>query len=124
MNKLIISFLLLLSLAISMPVMASDKDDFSVAKWAPSCGEWVEARNNNQAETYKYWFAGYISAYNVKVSTVFNILGTTDMKSAFLWLDQYCLKEPLGSLVSGAISLTTELWPNRAITAPQRISQK
>ena len=126
MNKLTIAFLLLLFFTISTPVMAADSDGQFVGLGAPSCGEWVEARNENQAQAtaFKSWVLGYFTAYNAQTQNVLNILGKTDRESSFLWLDQYCLENPLKLLVSGTILLTTELWPDRIITAPQIMSQK
>jgi len=109
---------LVLSFAITTPVIAADKDSMYSTQGSKSCGEWVDARKE---EDWRFasltgWIAGYITAYNKQTPGVFSILKTTDMKSISLWMDKYCQENPLNNLADGMEVLTHELWPNRKQT--------
>jgi len=109
---------LVLSFAITSPVIAADKDDRYLAQGSRSCGQWIEFRKEDgwQALVVEAWIAGYITAYNYQTPDVLNILGNTDITSVFLWTDKYCQENPLSRLHAGMDVLTKELWPNRKRT--------
>jgi len=110
---------LVLSFAITTPATARDKDDMYWVQGAISCGEWVKFRKEDSWEAIasKAWIVGYITAYNLQTPDVFDILGSTDTESAYLWMDKYCQENPLSHLAKGMRALTKELWPNRKRTA-------
>ena len=57
-----------------------------------SCGKFMEAKrsNNNAAVAYLAWVSGYLTGANVIAPNTYNILGTTDMDGAMLWIENYC----------------------------------
>lgn len=110
---------LVLSFTFAAPVTALDKDGYYWHQGPVSCGDWVKDRKGDSwAQAVNiYWITGYITAYNNQTPDVYNILGSTDMESVFLWMDKYCQENPLSNLSSGMDILTEELWPNRKRTA-------
>jgi len=110
---------LVLSFAITTPVIAADKDGGFVSQGRPSCGEWInKGKDGSWGRTiYTAWVAGYITAYNIHKPDVYNILGSTDMESVLLWMDKYCRENPLNTSDDGMETLIDELWPNRKRTA-------
>lgn len=78
----------------------------------PDCGAWVK----NQTTRERAWLMGKLTGMN----HVFVILGTNNKKKdplneldsanqAFVWMDNYCRKNPLKSVGDGAIDLFIEL---------------
>ena len=110
--------ILLFLLTFSVPLMASDKNGSYWSISIISCGDWHEERNKDSigGTFYQGWLIGYLSHYNQSTDDTYNILGTTDMKSVYLWIDKYCTANPLNNLDSAIYELTEELWPNRKIT--------
>jgi len=110
---------LVLSFAITTPVTAADKDDHYWTQGTIPCGQWVKGRKKEGVAHISsiFWIAGYITAYNLHKPDVYNILGSTDTESVYLWMDKYCQENPLNSLAVGMRVLTKELWPNRKRTA-------
>jgi len=110
---------LVLSFAITTPVIAVDKNGTFSIQGASSCGNWVKFRKEDgwAAAGLQAWIAGYISAFNTQTPDVYSILGSTDLESALLWMDKYCQENPLKDLADGMFVLTDELWPNRKRTA-------
>jgi len=109
---------LVLSFAFAAPATAADKDGYSATQGNVSCGTWVKDRKEDgwQYVANINWIVGYITAYNRQVPDVYQILGSTDMASVYLWMDKYCQENPLGTLPKGMQLLTNELWPNRKRT--------
>ena len=109
---------LILSFTFAAPVTAADKDGLYSIQGDVSCGDWVKGRKDDRwlHVTYINWIVGYITAYNELISDVFDILGSTDMESVYLWMDKYCQENPLSKLAYGMEYLTNELWPNRKRT--------
>jgi len=106
---------LVLSFAITTPAIAATDNGAYSTFGASSCGDWVKARKENKWVTVvqQRWIGGYLSAFNKQTYGVYNILGKTDMESAYLWMDNYCQANPLSSVIVGMEALTDELWPNR-----------
>jgi len=110
---------LVLSFTFTLPTMAVDKEGQYISIDDYSCGQWVEdsKKEGGWGETVlRNWIKGFITAYNLQTPDVYNILGSTDMKSIYLWMNKYCHENPLGTLVAGMSKLTKELWPNRKRT--------
>jgi len=110
---------LVLSFAITTPVIAADKDSMYATQGPISCGIWVKDRQKDgwAFASDALWIAGYITAYNSQTPDVFDILNKTDMESVFLWMDKFCQENPLNKMAQGMEVLTNELWPNRKRTA-------
>ena len=71
------------------------------------CGRWIKDRSGHA----KSWLLGYLSGLN--------LLGSTDKQDpldqlrsaeqAFVWMDNYCQKDPLSTVAAGARELYIEL---------------
>jgi hypothetical protein len=76
----------------------------------PDCGEWVLKNNNNN----KAWVMGFISGLNfghdearLKPANPLKNLGSAEQ--LFLWVDNYCKNNPLGTVGNAAEALIFEL---------------
>ena len=76
----------------------------------PDCGLWL----SQQRETDKAWLLGYVSA--ISVSEMGRISGRNDpfgkissTEQIFVWMNNYCQKNPLKNVGDGAFSLYLEL---------------
>ena len=77
----------------------------------PDCGEWV--RNSRERPADRAWLLGYVSG----ISFMHEIFGKTDdplgkLSSAnqvYVWMDNYCQKNPLKNVADGAEALFVEL---------------
>jgi len=110
---------LVICFAITTPATAAEKDGKYSAQGARTCGIWI--RDHKEKDGWppiviETWITGYIAAYNTYNPDVYNILGSTDMQSVYLWMDKYCQENPLSNIAHGMIVLTNELWPNRKRT--------
>lgn len=111
-------FVLLLIL-ISVSARAAGTDGTSAMIGSISCGRYVENRKNQVWGQNEYWVAGYITAYNLWTPDTWDILGTSDLDSAMLWLETYCKANPLESLGMGMHYLINELRPKRHRSAKE-----
>lgn len=101
------------------PVTAGDIK--TGAFWAPttvSCGRLVELIRNKNDYIIDWYLGGFFTAYNWQAADTFNILGGADLKSAKLWLENYCTKQPLKDVFDGLNDLVKELHPRRQVTSP------
>jgi len=110
---------LVLCFTFAAPVTATDKDKKFWVQGPVSCGEWISARKEDRimVAAFEFWIIGYITAFNAQKPDVYNIMGSTDTRSVYLWMDKYCRENPISYVHSGMQVLTVELWPNRKRTA-------
>ena len=111
--------LIVLVLSFTFTTTAVDKDDHYMSVGSRSCGEWVNSRKDESSKNYFAilgWVSGYISSFNQMIPDVYNILGSTDMESIYLWMDKYCQENPLSNMAYGMRVITDELWPKRKRT--------
>jgi hypothetical protein len=71
-----------------------------------SCEEWVNRQSTNDSSGEE-WLLGYLSG--VAAGKNIDLLGGAERKSLFLWMDNYCQKNPLKRIDSGAHDLASEL---------------
>ena len=71
------------------------------------CGTWVK----NSSIIHKAWLMGYLSGSNSKVAKhKYDPLGKLQSADqAFVWMDNFCQKNPLETVESGANKLFREL---------------
>jgi hypothetical protein len=68
------------------------------------CGVWVQDKKSSD----RAWLLGYMTGLNMDSSG--NPLGKiTSAQQIFLWMDNYCMKSPLGNPVQGGRELLDEL---------------
>ena len=83
---------LVLSFTFTAPVTAMDKDKAYASHGNISCGQWAKDRKTDAAWNLSVdytWIAGYITAYNRQTPDVYQILGSTDIESVYLWIDSF-----------------------------------
>lgn len=110
-NSLLLGCVLLGSSAVaaSAPV-----DRGSLARQAPSCGEWIVHREKSDtlALGNASWLLGYLSG--IAVSSGKDYLSGTENSSIYKWIDNYCRSNPLRDLSSGGNALAAELSGKKA----------
>src|ERR1700682_4764160 len=74
-----------------------------------SCGQWVQNRGSDgMPDThYKFWLLGYMSG--MAVASRIDILKDIDASSIELWMDNYCMANPLNGIDDGGADLFREL---------------
>jgi len=100
--------LLLLACCLAQPVLGVAQTVTSIGR--PDCGLWL----SKQRETDKAWLLGYVPA--ISVSEMGRISGASDpfskissTEQVFVWMNNYCQKNPLKDVGAGAFSLYIEL---------------
>jgi hypothetical protein len=81
--------------------------------YTDSCGQVVEIyergiKEGISATGVTKWLEGYVTAYNRLMPDTVNILGNSDVKSASLWVYNWCNSNPLNDLSKAASALTDE----------------
>jgi len=106
--------LVVILLLTSMVAWGADERDMYWAQGSMGCGTFVDRQKYEaQAVENRAWISGYIAAYNRLMPNTYDILGDSDMKSAIVWLENYCKEYPLKVLAEGMADLTTKLYPRR-----------
>jgi hypothetical protein len=99
-------FILALALVMTTPLSAQSQTVFGMS----DCGEWINQANNSR----KGWLLGYMSGLN----TLHDIEGLqpesplnkiNSANQIFLWMDNYCKKNPLKTVADGGWVLFKEL---------------
>jgi hypothetical protein len=81
----------------------------------PDCGHWLKSQRPGD----RMWLLGYLSGLNTMWTAasksnldVLDALGSAEQ--AYAWMDNYCQKNPLENLGSGAVDLFIELRKTKA----------
>ena len=100
--------LLLLACCLAQPVLGVAQGVTIFGR--PDCGVWL----STQRETDKAWLLGYVSG--ISMSEMGRLSGQSDplgkIRSAeqiYIWMNNYCQKNPLKTVGEGAFSLYLEL---------------
>lgn len=74
-----------------------------------SCEDWIGRRtpSENVMGTYLTWVLGYLSGRAVESNL--DVLRYLDSRSISLWMDNYCLANPLSNAAEGSDNLFAEL---------------
>lgn len=99
------------------PVAAETSQGVAVivpsSKGVPSCGSWTAAHghpSDGAAFQYEQWVAGFESGLNwARSDARGDVLRNTDREAILGWVDRYCRKHPLDTLVSAVFRLDREL---------------
>jgi hypothetical protein len=98
--------------AVTLSYDALSADRKTGASWEfslVSCGKFVDARRSNTAGVYQWWLAGYLSAMNQQLPDTYNLVGSDDLHGPMLWLENWCVQNPLKDMQDGADELFLEL---------------
>ena len=112
-RSLFVAVIAHLSLAVASPHASAQRVGI---KGGASCGTWVkeEASHKNMSEGINFsrnWIVGYLSG--LAVATKKDFWGTPnvnllDNDSVFLWVDNYCRRNPLNNLDDAGYALFIE----------------
>jgi len=116
------TFLVALLLGILAPFHAEAADAkarFMVLGFgSESCGTYIADRNAKNDNPYRGWLTGYLTSYNEHTKNTYNVLGSSDVEAAMLWLETHCKARPLESFSEAAGALLLELAPRKQATKP------
>ena len=109
-----------LSLLLSSQLaMAADKAG-KYASYASSCSNIIQGQKDADSgrseitrDFLSTWLSGYITATNSTLADTYNILGSSDLKGAVLWVEKWCAENPLKRASDAAEALVLELHPSR-----------
>jgi hypothetical protein len=103
-------FLRLMLIVVAM--MFSTNSNALIVMGNPSCGQWVKDRalqagDQTDALINKAWLVGYLSG--LATSKRINFLKNSEAESIYLFMDNYCQKNPLNYVDNGADELAADL---------------
>ena len=76
---------------------------------APDCGQWLAGSDGAKALN-KAWLLGYLSGLSVSgVEKPDPLTALSSAKQAYVWMDNYCRKNPLNDVPTGSNELFREL---------------
>jgi hypothetical protein len=80
---------------------------------ASDCGQWVAKSKSNPA--YRTWLLGYMSGLNSALFTSKNdpLDKINSAEQIFLWMDNFCQRNPLKNVQDGGNALFLELQKNK-----------
>jgi hypothetical protein len=109
--KSIIALVFIATFSLATPVAAFDERGGWTPYGARSCGAWLEDRQEGGWADVGLtnWLSGFISGANRYRPGKSDYLESTDVKSAMLWIDKYCTKNPLRNAAEAAKALIEEL---------------
>jgi len=122
-SRILRSGLFALSLAWPISAQAADDKGLYQTLYYISCESYVKDRkepeNSGKNAVDKIYVSGWLSGYNYLTPNTFDIIPNHNVDMVMLWLDQYCAKNPKGSLEAGLLQLTDELYPDRVKKHPE-----
>ena len=73
------------------------------------CGSWVSSRKSNN-QLMQEWLLGFINGISLGANMeLWDANGQTiTHQQMYLWMDNYCTKNPLNSVVQGSVELMNE----------------
>jgi hypothetical protein len=94
----------LIAIAISNPASAV------ISIGAPDCGEWLKD-TGARGEMNKSWLLGFVSGLNLdgRNENQNPLRKISSAKQIYVWMDNYCRKNPLKTLHDGGQDLIIEL---------------
>jgi hypothetical protein len=75
-----------------------------------SCGTFIEDKKSPADSIYRAWVAGYITALNMHIEGINNLMGSTDMNGLIVWLENYCMQNPLSNFETAVQALAAKLF--------------
>jgi hypothetical protein len=99
--------LLALCLVFSLPVLA--QTPVVIGAGGNSCGKRTNTIGVPGHNEYEGWVLGFISAYDMYVSTTGHVNAGTDARGLLGWIDNYCSAHPLEQINTAAVRLIDEL---------------
>jgi hypothetical protein len=106
MNKRLILFFIAGCFFFQPSISSAAKTTFG----EPDCGQWVKD-NQRMRSLDEAWLLGFLTGLNLSSSPYYekDFLKSSSAAQLFLWMDNYCQKNPLKDISQGAIELGLEL---------------
>lgn len=114
-------------LLLGSSVHAADKEG-NYAVWGmgnQSCHAYNKARTGaeGEADTFKYYVMGYLTAYNVHQSETYSISSATPMPDIMVWLDEFCDSHAVSSFETALKNYISEHFEGRMKTIPRKFAR-
>ena len=94
--------LLLLAFCLAQPALGA------TVFGTPDCGEWLSGKKGKELD--KAWLIGYLSGISVANPKEGDPLGKiSSIEQIFVWMNNYCQRNPLKDISDGANRLFSEL---------------
>jgi hypothetical protein len=117
--------LCLFTLPIAAPAVAADKDG-NYAVWgvgAKSCYHFTQAQGGPEAEIYRNYVTGYLTAYDAITEDTYSIGAGKDLDQVMAWIVDYCGKKQIHSFEQALAEFTVEQYPQRSRHPPFRLGR-
>ena len=104
----ICSFFLIMLLA--FPASATDKSG-NFAVWgvgSSSCIKYTQSRTANDADKYRQFLMGYLTAYNHQADETYSISSAMTMDEILKWFDDECELKPTSSFDQAVMDFIIE----------------
>jgi hypothetical protein len=83
-----------------------------------SCGRYLTFKSAVARGDFRDILKVYLTATNRVLPDTYSILGSTDIKGAMAWIDNFCKENPLKSYAAALENLIDEAYPSRTVSAP------
>lgn len=109
------------------PVVASAADkDGNYAVWgvgSKSCYHFTQALGRGEAEVFRNYVTGYLTAYDAITEDTYSIGAGKDLDQIMAWITDYCAKKQIHSFEQALAELTVEQHPQRSRRPPFRFGR-
>lgn len=111
--------------ALSTTLHAAD-DEGNYAIWGmgnSSCHSYNEARAKDDADGFRYFVMGYLTAYNVHQNETYSISAAQPMPEIMAWFDDFCSDNAIHSFESALKNYVSESYEDRMKAPPNAFSR-
>jgi hypothetical protein len=105
--------------------LAADKDG-NYAVWgvgAKSCFHFTQAQGQPDAEAYRDFAMGYLTAYDALTEDTYSIGAGKDLDQVMAWITDYCTKQQVHGFEQALAEFTVEQHPQRSRRPPFRLGR-
>ena len=105
--------------------MAADKDG-NHAVWgvgSKSCYHYSQAVGQPDAEQYRSYVMGYLTAYDALTENTYSIGAGKDLDQVMAWITDYCTKKQIHGFEQALAEFTVEQYPQRSRHPPNRLGR-
>lgn len=82
-----------------------------------SCIRYSDTRASSDADDYKQYVMGYLTAYNLMAEDTYRISGSKNLEDIMVWLDEYCELKAIHSFEQAMTEFIIESYDSRKKTA-------
>lgn len=88
-----------------------------------SCNAYNKARADDDADTFKFYVMGYLTAYNVHQGETYSISSAQPMPDILVWFDEYCDSHAIDSFENALKIFVHEHYEKRMKTIPNKYAR-